>query len=137
MNSVTLGKTGLQVSELGFGGIPIIPREFEEAVKVVRHCFESGMTFFDTANAYADSEKKIGKALESVRDKVIFATKSGKRDAEGVREHIGYSLDNLRTDHIDIYQFHADTASPVSRRCSSRASWVSGPNRKDFPRSSP
>jgi predicted aldo/keto reductase-like oxidoreductase len=106
MKTVRFGKTGLTVSELGFGGIPIIPLDFNDAVKVVCHCFERGITFFDTANAYADSERKIGEALEEVRDKVILATKTGKRDAEGAAKHIGYSLENLRTDYIDIYQFH-------------------------------
>ena len=106
MNTVRFGKTGLMVSEIGFGGIPIIPLDFEDGVKVVRHCFERGITFFDTANAYADSERKIGKALEGVREKIILATKTGKRDAEGAAKHIEYSLDNLRTDYIDIYQFH-------------------------------
>jgi len=106
MKTVRLGKTNLIVTELGFGGIPIIPLEFEEGVKVVRHCFDQGITFFDTANAYANSEKKIGQALESVRDKVVLATKTHNRDAEGAAKHIRYSLENLRTDYIDIYQFH-------------------------------
>lgn len=106
MKTVKLGKTGLVTSELGFGGIPIIPLKFEDAVKVVRHCVDRGITFFDTANAYVDSERKIGQALESVRDQIVLATKTGKRDAEGVTKHIGYSLENLKTDYIDIYQFH-------------------------------
>jgi len=55
MKSTRLGKTGLAVSELGFGGIPIIRLGFDEAVEVVRHCFERGVTFFDTANVYGDS----------------------------------------------------------------------------------
>jgi len=106
MKQHRLGKTELMVSEVGFGGIPIIPLSMEEGAAVVRHCFERGITFFDTANAYSDSEKKVGLALEDVRDQVVIATKTGRRDAEGAAKHIQFSLDNLRTDYIDIYQFH-------------------------------
>ena len=106
MKNIRLGKTEMMVSELGFGGIPIIPVSFKDSVAVVKHCYEQGITFYDTANAYADSEKKIGTALESVRDKVIIATKTGKRDAEGAAQHISFSLENLKTDYLDLYQFH-------------------------------
>jgi predicted aldo/keto reductase-like oxidoreductase len=106
MKSMRLGKTRLNVSELGFGGIPIIRLDFDDAVQVVRHCFEKGITFFDTANVYGDSEKKIGAALESIRDKVVLATKTLMRDADVAADHIEYSLENLRTDCIDIYQLH-------------------------------
>ena len=106
MKHIRLGKTEMMVSELGFGGIPIIPVSFEDSVAVVKHCYKQGITFYDTANAYADSEKKIGTALESVRDQVFIATKTGNRDAEGAAQHIAYSLDNLKTDYLDLYQFH-------------------------------
>ena len=102
----TLGKTGIEASVLGFGGIPIIPLNVETSVNIVRHCYEKGITFYDTANAYVDSEKKIGEALEDVRDKVYIATKTGKRDADGAANHLKYSLINLRTNYIDVYQFH-------------------------------
>ena len=106
MKQTRLGKTELMVSELGFGGIPIIPIEHKEAVSIVRHCFERGISFFDTANMYADSERKIGEALEDVRDKVVLATKTTDRTAEGAAKHIDLSLKLLKTDHLDIYQFH-------------------------------
>ena len=106
MRSTRLGRTGLMVSELGFGGIPIIRLDHDAAVDVVRHCYESGVTFFDTANVYGDSEKKIGAALESVRDKVVIATKTGLREANTAVDHIEYSLENLKTDCLDIYQAH-------------------------------
>lgn len=106
MKQHRLGKTELMVAELGFGGIPIIPLSMDEGAAVVRHCYEKGITFFDTANAYADSEKKVGLALEDVREKVVIATKTGRRDAEGAGKHLQYSLENLRTDYVDIYQFH-------------------------------
>ena len=106
MKTVRLGKTNLMVAELGFGGIPIIPLSVEEGAAVVRHCFDLGITFFDTANIYGDSEKKIGLALGDVREKIILATKSLRRDAESIAVHIRSSLDNLRTDRLDIYQLH-------------------------------
>ena len=106
MKTVKLGKTGIEASAIGFGGIPIIPLDLETSVKIVRHCYEKGITFYDSANAYVDSEKKIGQALEGVREKVAIATKTGKRDAEGAATHLKYSLRDLRTDYIDIYQFH-------------------------------
>ncbi len=101
-----LGKTGLKVSEIGFGGIPIIPLGVEEAVTVVRHSFDLGVTFFDTANMYGDSESKIGQALEQVRDRVVLATKTLDRSYEGAAGHIDQSLANLKTDRIDLYQIH-------------------------------
>ncbi|HVN72123.1 MAG TPA: aldo/keto reductase [Desulfomonilia bacterium] len=106
MRSILLGKTGLTVSELGFGGIPIIRLDFDSAVRVVRRACERGITIFDTANAYRDSEAKIGSALEGMRDKVILATKTLRRDAEGALEQLENSLRMLRTDYIDIYQLH-------------------------------
>ncbi len=106
MRMLTLGKTGLKVSELGFGGIPITRLSLDEAVAVVRHCFERGIRFFDTANAYADSESKIGQALEAVRSQVVLATKTLARDAEKAAAHVEKSLANLRTSTIDLYQLH-------------------------------
>jgi predicted aldo/keto reductase-like oxidoreductase len=106
MNTVKLGNTGLVASAFGFGGIPIIPLSVEAAVNIIRHGYEKGITFYDTANAYVDSEKKIGRALEDVRNNVLIATKTGKRDAMGAADHLKYSLRDLRTDYIDLYQFH-------------------------------
>ena len=101
-----LGKTGLTISEVGFGCIPIIRLPEAEAVTVLRHAYARGITFYDTANAYRDSEKKIGQAFASCRDKVILATKTIKRDAEGALAQLENSLTMLRTDYIDLYQFH-------------------------------
>jgi len=106
MKKVRLGRTGLMVSEVGFGGIPIINLSMEEGIFLLRHCFERGITFFDTANMYGDSEKKIGAALESVRDQVVLATKTLKRDAEGAEKHVDQSLEALKTRVIDVYQLH-------------------------------
>jgi predicted aldo/keto reductase-like oxidoreductase len=106
MRRVRLGKTGLMVTELGLGGIPIVPLVQEDAVGVVRRGYDLGIRFFDTANAYRTSEAKMGEALESVRHEVVIATKTLAREPDEVRRHIQLSLDNLRTDRIDIFQIH-------------------------------
>ena len=106
MNYISLGKTGLKVSAVGFGGIPIIRLQTDEAVKVLRCAFDQGITFYDTANMYRDSEAKIGQALSHVRDKIIIATKTTQRNAAGFRQHLEGSLKMLKTDYIDLYQFH-------------------------------
>jgi len=102
----TFGKTGLKISELGFGGIPIIRLQTDEAIGVVKHAFEKGITFYDTANAYKDSEYKMGKAFHGIRDGVVIATKTQKRDRVGMIEHLDNSLRNLQTDYIDLFQLH-------------------------------
>lgn len=101
-----LGNTDLEISELGFGGIPILRLESPEAERIIRHAFDKGVTFFDTANAYRDSEEKMGRAFVGMRQKVIIATKTLRRDGKGAEEHLEQSLRMLRTDYIDIYQFH-------------------------------
>jgi uncharacterized protein len=106
MRYVKLGKTELTVSECGFGCIPIIRLPKEDTVKVLRHAFEKGITYFDTANAYRDSEEKIGMAFTCMRDKVVIATKSLLRSAEGITGHLENSLRMLQTDYIDLYQLH-------------------------------
>lgn len=101
-----LGKTGLNISELGFGGIPIMRLPIEEAVGVLRRAYDKGITFYDTANAYGRSEEFIGAAFAGMRDKVVIATKTMKRDAAGAAEQLDNSLRMLRTDYIDLYQLH-------------------------------
>ncbi len=101
-----LGRTELKIRTLGFGGIPIQRISEEASIEVVRHCYELGMNYFDTARGYTISEERIGKALEDVRNEVIIATKSGKRTAEEVEKELETSLKNLRTDYIDVYQLH-------------------------------
>jgi hypothetical protein len=106
MKPTRLGQTDLIVSQVGFGGIPIIPLGKDEAISVVRHCFEGGINFFDTAHMYNDSEEKIGAALLPVRDDVILATKTTERSAAGASAEIELSLRRLQTDRIDLYQLH-------------------------------
>jgi predicted aldo/keto reductase-like oxidoreductase len=106
MRYVKFGNTSLTISELGFGGIPIIRLNKDEAVKVLRRAYERGITFYDTANAYRDSEDKIGCAFQNMREKVIIATKTLQRVAHGVMKQMENSLRMLRTDYIDLYQLH-------------------------------
>jgi predicted aldo/keto reductase-like oxidoreductase len=106
LDKVRLGKTGLMVNKIGFGGIPIQRLTEDEAVNVVRRCLDLGVNFFDTANAYSTSEERIGKAIRGRRDDVYIATKTGARTKEGIEENLELSLKRLGTDHIDLYQFH-------------------------------
>jgi len=106
MRYVVFGKTDLTVSELGFGGIPIIRLQKDSAVGVLRRAYERGITFYDTANGYRDSEEKIGAAFQGMRDKVVIASKSFQRDGAGMTEHVEESLRRLKTDYIDLYQPH-------------------------------
>ncbi len=102
-----LGKTELEVTAVGFGGIPIQRLTEEEAVKVVREAVEQGINFIDTARGYTTSEERIGLALSGgLRDKVYLASKTMARDAAGFLRDIETSLRNMRTDYLDLYQFH-------------------------------
>ena len=91
---------------LGFGGIPIGRVSEDEAIEVVRRCYELGINFYDTARDYGPSEERIGKALEDVRGEIILATKSSKRTKEGLLKDLDVSLEKLRTHWIDVYQLH-------------------------------
>ena len=109
---VRLGSTGIVVNKNGFGALPMQRVSMEEAVQLVRRAFEGGITFFDTARYYTDSEEKLGEALEGIRDKVYIATKTGASTGEAPKKELETSLKNLRTDHIDIYQFHNPAVCP-------------------------
>ncbi len=106
MKTVALGQSGLKVTELGFGGIPITRVTMDEAKAIIRHCLELGIRFFDTAHVYGDSEEKLGAALEPYRDQVVIATKVFAKDAQGAAKELAMSLDRLRTDRLDLIQCH-------------------------------
>jgi len=112
MAKVRLGKTGIVAEKNAFGALPIQRISTQEAVKLLRKAYDSGVTFFDTARFYTDSEEKLGEAFEGMREKVYIATKTGATDAEGFCKDIHTSLKNLRTDYIDIYQFHNPAFCP-------------------------
>lgn len=112
MTKVTLGRTGITVEKNAFGALPIQRISEEEAVRLLRKAYAHGVTFFDTARYYTDSEIKVGKAFEGMREKVVIATKTGAADAEAFWKELETSLRNLRTDYIDIYQFHNPSFCP-------------------------
>lgn len=112
MNTIRLGRTGLEVSASGFGALPIQRISTAEAAALLRRAYDNGITFFDTANAYSDSEEKIGAGLSDVRDKIIIATKSGGKDYKTVLAHIQLSLKRMKTDHIDLIQLHNPSSLP-------------------------
>ena len=106
MKTITLGTTGITAPQNGFGALPIQRISKEEAVKLLRRAYEGGILFFDTARAYSDSEIKMGAAFDGMRDKIFIATKTQSKTPEGFWADLEQSLKNLRTDYIDIYQFH-------------------------------
>ncbi len=109
MKNVTLGRTGITVPQNGFGALPIQRVPMETAVKLLRIAYDGGIRFFDTARAYTDSEEKLGAAFGDgyvKRERIIIATKTGAKTPEEFWQHLDTSLKNLKTDYIDIYQFH-------------------------------
>ncbi len=112
MQKIRLGKTELMVTKTALGCLPLQRCSDEEAVRLIRAAYEGGINYFDTANNYTDSEKKLGLALSDVRDKLIISTKSAARDKAGVLAHIENSLRMLKTDYIDLFQFHQVTEVP-------------------------
>lgn len=106
MKKVTLGTTGITVPQNGFGALPIQRVSMDQAVEILRRAYEGGMTFFDTARAYSDSEEKLGQAFEGIRRNLYIATKTMARTPQEFKSQLETSLKLLKTDYIDIYQFH-------------------------------
>ena len=107
MEKRILGKTGYNVSVIGLGGIPIQNTDTKTAIEILKEAHKQGINFIDTARGYNDSEKRIGEALEVVgREKFYIATKSMARTYDGVLEDLKTSMDNLKIDYIDLFQFH-------------------------------
>ncbi len=112
MQTVTLGTTGITVNKNGFGALPIQRISQSEAVRLVRKAYDAGITYFDTARWYTDSEEKLGEAFDGMREKVYIATKTGAETVEAFWQDLETSLKNLRTDYIDLYQFHNPAFCP-------------------------
>ena len=112
MNKITLGKTNLVIEKNGFGCLPIQRISEQDAVNLLHKAYDGGINFFDTARAYSDSEQKVGAAFSSMRDKIVLATKTGAQTAEGFWKDLETSLRTLKTDYIDIYQFHNPAFCP-------------------------
>ena len=112
MSMVTLGSTGICVNKNGFGALPVQRVTKEDAVYLLRKAYDGGIRFFDTARAYSDSEEKLGAAFEKMREKVFISTKTMAKDVEGFWKDLETSLSLLKTDYIDIYQFHNPSFCP-------------------------
>ena len=112
MDYVTLGRTEIKVCKNGFGALPIQRISFDSVKEILLHAYNSGINFFDTARFYTDSEEKIGYALSDVRDKIYIATKTAAQNADDFWKDLNTSLNNMKTDYIDIYQFHNPSFCP-------------------------
>ena len=110
-----LGKTGLKISAMGFGGIPIQRIDAEGTKMLMQKLMAAGVNYIDTARGYTVSEEYLGYALEGIRQHFILATKSMARDKVGMEKDIATSLQNLRTDYIELYQVHNPNAANLEQ----------------------
>lgn len=106
MQTITLGKTGITVNKNGFGALPIQRISKDDAAYLLRKAFDNGIKYFDTARFYTDSEEKMGYALSDLRDRIIIATKTAATNATAFWKDLETSLSLLKTDFVDLYQFH-------------------------------
>lgn len=112
MTNVRLGKTGITVNKNGFGALPIQRVPMNKAVRLLHKAFDGGIRFYDTARMYTDSEEKLGQAFLDRRNQVFISSKTGASTAEGFWKDLDTTLTNLKTDHLDIYQFHNPAFCP-------------------------
>ena len=113
MQKMTLGRTGLKISRTGFGALPIQRVSFDEAAALLNRAVDGGITYIDTARAYTDSEEKIGRALSGRRSEFHIATKTHAKTADAMVKDLETSLKLLKTDVIDVYQFHNPPFVPL------------------------
>lgn len=106
VKNLRLGKTEIITPQNAFGALPVQRVSMDEACKILQRAYEGGMTFFDTARLYSDSEEKMGNALADVRNNIFIATKSMAKNVDELKSQLETSLKLLKTDHVDIYQFH-------------------------------
>ena len=129
MDMVTLGRTGITVNKNGFGALPIQRISQEDAVLLARKAYKAGIRFFDTARAYTDSEVKLGEAFDGIRSEVYIATKTAAQNAEEFWKDLHTSLNNLRTDYVDLYQSSTtrpSAPSPVTAPACTKPRWRPG-----------
>ena len=112
MKKFVLGETGIVTEQTGFGCLPIQRISEQDAVRLLHKAYDGGITFFDTARAYSNSEEKVGVAFAGMRDTVYIATKTGAKTGDELRKDLETSLKMLRTDYIDVYQFHNPSFCP-------------------------
>ena len=103
MRMMTLGSTGITTPKNAFGALPIQRITQADAVRLIRKAYAGGMTFFDTARQYTDSEIKLGEAFDGIREKVYIASKTAATQAEEFWSDLHTTLSNLRTDYLDLY----------------------------------
>lgn len=113
MEKMILGRTGLEISRSGFGALPIQRVSFEEAARLLNRALDAGINYIDTARAYSDSEAKIGAGIGSRRSEFFIATKTHAKTGEALKKDLETSLRELKTDVIDVYQFHNPGFVPV------------------------
>ncbi len=113
MEKMILGRTGLEISRSGFGALPIQRVSFEEAARLLNRALDSGINYIDTARAYSDSEAKIGAGVGNRRSEFFIATKTHAKTGEALKKDLETSLRELKTDVIDVYQFHNPGFVPV------------------------
>ena len=118
MEYTTLGKTGLRISRMGFGGIPIQKVDAARTRELMEELVRCGVNYIDTARGYTVSEALLGEALTGIRDQFVLATKTMARTSEAMAADIETSLTNLRTDYIDLYQVHNPSLSDLKKVCS-------------------
>lgn len=113
MEKMILGRTGLEISRSGFGALPIQRVSFEEAARLLNRALDAGINYIDTARAYSDSEAKIGAGVGNRRNEFFIATKTHAKTGEALKKDLETSLRELKTDVIDVYQFHNPGFVPV------------------------
>jgi len=113
MDTVTIGNTGLKVNKNGFGALPIQRISMKEAVYLLRKAYDHGINYYDTARFYTDSEEKLGEAFADCRSKIIIASKTGATTVEEFWKDLHTTLTNLKTDYLDLYQFHNPSYCPT------------------------
>lgn len=112
MANVRLGKTEIIVNKNGFGALPIQRITKKEAVRLLHKAYDGGIDFYDTARMYTDSEEKLGEAFSDRRNHIRISSKTGATTVEGFWKDLETTLHNLKTDHLDIYQFHNPSFCP-------------------------
>ena len=112
MENVRLGKTEITVNKNGFGALPIQRIPKDEAVRLLHKAYDGDIRFYDTARLYTDSEEKLGAAFSDRREQIFISSKTGAATAEGFWKDLETTLHNLKTDHLDIYQFHNPAFCP-------------------------
>ena len=110
-----LGKTGLKISRMGFGGIPIQRIDAAGTKELMRWLSDRGVNYIDTARGYTVSDEYLGQALAGIRERFVIATKSMARTKEAMAADIDISLKNLRTDYIELYQIHNATPADLEK----------------------